>query len=130
VDGVVGQVTALAANTAQITLLTDPNSGIPVVVHDSRVRGILAGTGSRKELELRYLPSNAEVAEGDRLFTSGLGGVYPKGLLAARVSEVVRNPHAPFAEITAEPAVAVNRLEDVLLLETQPATPSTGGGDS
>jgi rod shape-determining protein MreC len=118
-EGVVGQITALAPNTAQVTLLTDPNSGIPVLVRRTRVRGLLFGTGNRNRLELRYVPSNAEVAKGDHLVTSGLGEVYPKGLLAARVIEVVRNPHAPFAEITARPVVAVNRLEDVLLLETQ-----------
>lgn len=119
VEGVVGQVTELAPNSAQVTLLTDPNSGIPVVVRRSRVRGILFGTGNRERLELRYVPSNAEVAEGDELVTSGLGEVYPKGLLAARVTQVVRNPHAPFAQITARPVVSVTRLEDVLLLETQ-----------
>lgn len=126
VEGVVGQVTALAPNSAQITLLTDPNSGIPVVVRRTRVRGILFGTGNRNRLELRYVPSNAEVSQGDELVTSGLGEVYPKGLLAARVTEVVRNPHAPFAKITAQPVVAVNRLEDVLLLETR--APDGGSG--
>ncbi|MFA9462113.1 rod shape-determining protein MreC [Thiohalorhabdus methylotrophus] len=116
-EGVVGQISALAPITAQVILLTDPNSGIPVLVRDSRVRGILAGTGSKDRLELRYVPTSAQVEAGDELVTSGLGGVFPKGLQAARVVEVVRDPHSPFAEITARPAVPVSRLEDVLLLE-------------
>ncbi|HKJ87973.1 MAG TPA: rod shape-determining protein MreC, partial [Gammaproteobacteria bacterium] len=110
--GVVGQVSAIAPLTAQVILLTDPNSGIPVLVRDSRVRGILAGTGSKDELQLRYVPTSAQVEAGDLLVTSGLGGVFPKGLKAARVVKVVRDPHSPFAEITARPSVPVSRLED------------------
>ncbi len=115
--GVVGQVSAISPVSAQVILLTDPNSGIPVLVRDSRVRGILAGTGNKNWLKFRYVPASAAVEEGDELVTSGLGAVFPKGLIAARVTEVVRDPHSPFAEITARPAVPVSRLEDVLLLE-------------
>ena len=116
-EGVVGQVTAIAPMTAQVILLTDPNSGIPVLARQSRVRGILAGTGNKDLLELRYVPTSANVQVGDELVTSGLGAVFPKGLQAARVVKVVRDPHSPFAEITARPAVPVSRLEDVLLLD-------------
>jgi len=116
-EGVVGQVTAVAPLSAQVILLTDPNSGIPVLTRESRVRGILAGTGNKNRLELRYVPTSANIQVGDELVTSGLGAVFPKGLKAARVIKVVRDPHAPFAEITARPAVPVSRLEDVLLLD-------------
>jgi rod shape-determining protein MreC len=116
-EGVVGQVTAVAPLTAQVIVLTDPNSGIPVLARESRVRGILAGTGNKDLLELRYVPTSANVQKGDELVTSGLGAVFPKGLKAARVVKVVRDPHSPFAEITARPAVPVSRLEDVLLLD-------------
>ena len=115
-DGLVGQVGTLTPYSAQVILLTDPNSGIPVLVRNSRVRGILAGTGSKNRLELRYVPTSAEVAAGDTLITSGLGEVYPKGLVAARVTKVVQDPRAPFSEITARPVAPVAQLEDVLLL--------------
>jgi len=132
VEGVVGQITSIAPMTAQVVLLTDPNSGIPVLTRESRVRGILAGTGSKDLLELRYVPTSANVQVGDRLVTSGLGEVYPKGLQAARVIKVVRDPHSPFAEVTARPAVPVSRLEDVLLLDLEgegaPATPARQAG--
>ncbi|WP_176758769.1 rod shape-determining protein MreC [Thiohalorhabdus denitrificans] len=132
-QGVVGQVSSRSPLSAQVILLTDPNSGIPVLVRDSRVRGILAGTGSKDKLELRYVPSSARVKTGDILVTSGLGGVFPKGIKAARVEEVVRDPHSPFAEITARPTVPVSRLEDVLLLEQDTQEPPeqarTGNSD-
>lgn len=115
--GVVGQVSTIAPMTAQIILLTDPNSGIPVLASGSRVRGILAGIGNKNLLELRYVPTSANVEAGDQLVTSGLGGVFPKGLQTAQVVDVVRDPHSPFAEIKARPTVPVSRLEDVLLLE-------------
>lgn len=115
-DGLVGQIATLTPYSAQVILLTDPNSGIPVLVRDSRVRGILAGTGNKNQLELRYVPTSAEVTTGDTLVTSGLGGIYPKGLIAAQVTEVVQDPRSPFSEITARPVAPVSRLEDVLLL--------------
>jgi rod shape-determining protein MreC len=121
-EGVVGQVSALSPLSAQVILLTDPNSGIPVLVRNSRVRGILAGTGSKDSLQLRYVPTSAGIEAGDELVTSGLGAVFPKGLLTARVTEVVRDPHSPFASVTAHPAVPVSRLEDVLLLELKGGT--------
>lgn len=124
-EGVVGQVNALSLFTAQVILLTDPNSGIPALVRDSRVRGIIAGTGNKNWLEYRYVPTSAAVEAGDHLVTSGLGGVFPKGLPVARVTEVVRDPHSPFAEITAKPSVPVTRLEDVLLLELGEQGPET-----
>ena len=116
-EGVVGQISAIAPLTAQVILLTDPNSGIPVLARNSRVRGILAGTGNKDLLQLRYVPTSANIRKGDQLVTSGLGAVFPKGLKAARVVKVLRDPHSPFAEITARPAVPVSRLEDVLLLD-------------
>ncbi|MFP4560707.1 MAG: rod shape-determining protein MreC [Thiohalorhabdus sp.] len=122
--GVVGQVRSRSPLSAQVILLTDPNSAIPVLVQDSRVRGILAGTGSKDKLELRYVPSSARVEAGDILVTSGLGEVFPKGIKAARVQEVVRDPHSPFAEITARPTVPVSRLEDVLLLDLDTQKPA------
>jgi rod shape-determining protein MreC len=115
-DGLVGQISSLAPYSAQVILLTDPNSGIPVLVRGSRVRGILAGTGNKDRLELRYVPTSADVAPGDTLVTSGLGSVYPKGLVAARVTKVVQDPRSTFSEIQARPAAPVSRLEDVLLL--------------
>ena len=121
-QGAVGQVSTISPLSAQIILLTDPNSAIPVLVSKSRVRGILAGTGNKNLLELRYVPTSANVEAGDQLVTSGLGGVFPKGLKAARVVDVVRDPHSPFAEIKARPTVPVSRLEDVLLLEREGAT--------
>ncbi|MEF8793633.1 rod shape-determining protein MreC [Thiohalorhabdus sp.] len=121
-QGAVGQVSTIAPLTAQIILLTDPNSATPVLVSSSRVRGILAGTGNKDLLELRYVPTSANVESGDQLVTSGLGGVFPKGLKAARVVEVVRDPRSPFAKVKARPAVPLSRLEDVLLLEREDKT--------
>lgn len=118
-DGIVGQVTATSPLTSQIILITDPNSAVPVLVRDSRVRGILTGTGDRDLLKLRYVPNSSNVQVGDALVTSGMGQVFPKGLKAGRVVEVIREPHSPFLDVTARPAVPVSRLEDVLLLEQE-----------
>ncbi len=127
-DGIVGQVTATSPLTSQIILITDPNSAIPVLVRDSRVRGILTGTGDRDLLKLRYVPNSSNVSVGDVLVTSGMGQVFPKGLKAGRVDQVVREPHSPFLEVTARPTVPVSKLEDVLLLEQEARGDPNGTG--
>lgn len=117
--GVVGHISTLTPLSAQVTLLSDPDSAIPVAVQRSRARGILAGTGSTDRVKLRYIPVTATIRPGDSLVTSGLGGVYPKGLRVAKVIEVRRDPHAAFAEVVASPTASLGRLEHVLVLAAQ-----------
>ena len=85
--GLVGTVVSVGNRHARVLLATDLNSQIPALVEHSRLPTVVAGNNSRR-LELRYLPQNAAVRPGDRVITSGHGGMLPPGLAIGTVSSV------------------------------------------
>ena len=87
-DGLVGRVVETGQRTARILLLTDLNSRVPVVVEQSRIPAILAGDNS-DDPRLAYLPMNAVIKPGERIVTSGHGGMLPPGLPVGEVTAVV-----------------------------------------
>lgn len=119
--GVLGQVTRLYPVTAEVTLLVDKDGAIPVLNTRTQQRSVAFGglqlPGGGGALELRFLPSDADVQVGDALVTSGLDGVYPPGLPVARVAEVQRRAQAGFARILLEPAARAEGVRHVLLVE-------------
>ena len=90
-------------------LLTDLNSRVPVIVESSRYRAVLAGDNSDRP-RLIFLPTNAKVGIGDRIVTSGHGGMFPPGLAVGIVSAVSDG------EILIEPFVDFGRVEFVSIL--------------
>ncbi len=98
-EGLAGRVAEVGGGSARVLLITDINSRIPVVVESSRYRGILAGDNTEQP-QLVFLPKEASVEEGERIVTSGHGGVFPPGLPVGRVAgsgeDAIRV--APFAD--------------------------------
>jgi rod shape-determining protein MreC len=78
-DGLIGRVMEVGARSARVLLLTDINSRVPIYVERTRARAVLEGDNSDQML-LNYLPTGADVAVGDRIVTSGQGGIFPPGL--------------------------------------------------
>ena len=115
-EGLVGRVFKVGPSTASVLLLTDPNSRISVIGQEHRSGGILTGQGPGHELKLRYVNLNAPLRQGEVLISSGLAGIFPKGLPVARVTRVDRSEISLFLTVTAEPLVELGRLEDVLML--------------
>ncbi len=115
-QGVVGRVLRSSLTASTILLLSDSNSDIPVLGEKSRTPGILSGQGLGSFLDVRYVDINASIQEGELLVTSGLAGIFPKGLPAARVTSVERLGHSLFLSVTAEPLVNFDGLEEILLL--------------
>ena len=113
--GVLGQVTRSFPLTSEVTLLTDKDQAIPVEVQRSGLRAVLAGAGAGA-MELRFLPTNADVQPGDTLVTSGLDGVYLPGLPVARVAKIDRDNSFAFARIACDPLAGVERHGQVLIL--------------
>lgn len=112
--GVVGQVTRVYPIQAEVTLLTDKNQAIPVMLPRNGLRGVVFGAG-QGVLELRFVEANADIQVGDQLVTSGLDGVFLPGLPVATVSRVDRDVQA-FARIFCLPAAGVERAGQVLVL--------------
>lgn len=115
--GVLGQVTRVLPLLAEVTLITDKNHSIPVQVLRNGLRGIAYGSGDGSTLDLRFMPANAEIQAGDVLVTSGLDGVYPRGLPVATVLKVERDPAAAFAKIGLKPSALTNQHRQVLVLQ-------------
>lgn len=112
--GIVGKVQSLLPGTAKVMLLTDPGSTIAVRVQRNREEGLLEGKLDR--CALKYVSYYADIQEGDLLVTSGLDGIFPKGLPVATVVKVSKHEATAFQSVLAVPAVGLTRLEEVLVL--------------
>lgn len=126
-DGLVGRVVEVTPTSAKVQLLTDPVNAVGGLIQRTRVTGIVSGNlgaGAR----VRYLPLMADVVVGDQVVTSGMGGVFPKGIPIGRITAVERRSGALFQEASLQPAVDLSRLEEVLILMTLEANASSGAG--
>ncbi|MCZ7565731.1 MAG: rod shape-determining protein MreC [Burkholderiales bacterium] len=121
--GVLGQITRVHPLLAEVTLVVDKDHPVPVQVVRNGLRGVVYGSGDGATLELRHMATNAEVEVGDVLVTSGIDGVYPRGLPVARVTSVERDAAAAFADIRCQPAAEVGSNRQVLVLTAGEAAP-------
>lgn len=108
--GVVGQVVQVSDNYSKILLANAHSSAIDAIVQNSRVRGILKGTGEDGYI-LQYVLKNAKVKVGDKVVTAGIGGVFPAGIMLGTVSKVHSKRRGMFLDIIVEPAVDFARME-------------------
>jgi rod shape-determining protein MreC len=117
--GVLGQVTRVYLQSAEVTLLTDRDAAIPVLNSRTGVRSAAFGgtTGGPGLLEMRFMAGNADVQVGDLLTTSGVDGVYPPGLKVAKVAKVDRKIDTGFARIVLAPAALADGVRHILVLE-------------
>ena len=113
--GVVGQIIEVSPHVSNVLLATDATSGVDSLLQESRARGVISGTG-RGSYILKFVPREQEVKIGDRIVTSGIGGVFPSGLLLGSVGDVKRQNKGLFQEVEVVPAVDFSRLEEVLVL--------------
>ncbi len=116
-EGVVGQVVEVAPRVAKVLLATDPNSAIDVLDQRSRVQGILKGNGQNYIME--YVLKGTDVQKDDIIVTSGMNGLFPKGLVLGVVSKVIQGQRGMFQQIFVRPAVDFHQLEAVLLIPTE-----------
>ena len=114
-EGIVGLVTATSNHAAKTMLMLDRQSSIDALVQRSRARGVVRGTG-RERLEFEFVVRDSDVALGDEIVTSGLGGVYPKGLRIGRVSELEEAGGRLTKIAVVTPSVDLGRLEHVFVL--------------
>jgi len=118
--GVVGQVVSVTSKNAKVLLITDSHSGVDAIVQRSRARGIVAGSLENGPI-MKYVKRSDDLQEGDRLVTSGLDGVFPKGLLVGAVSKVNKKSIGLFQHVEVNLAVDPARLEEVLVVKGGPA---------
>ncbi len=118
-DGLVGRVTEVGATWSKVSAVIDPRTSVSVMVQRTRVNGMVRGrleSGTTSDvLELYYLPANSDLVPGDIIVTSGLGGIYPKGIMVGEITEVARSDEGDYnALLTA--AVDFNHIEEVMVI--------------
>jgi len=128
-DGIIGQVVRDQFFSAEALLITDIDHALPVEIVRNRLRTIAAGTGDLERLSLPFLPHNADVADGDILVTSGLGGTFPPGYPVGIINEISGDSGEPFLTISARPAAGLNRIREVLLIWPEPAAALRAAGE-
>ncbi len=113
--GLVGRVSEVGATWSRVLLITDVSSSVNAVTQSTRATGLLQGRADGLPV-LRDVPQSDTVSVGDTLFTSGLGGNFPRQILIGQITAVERNDYDLFQTATVQPTVDFDRLEMVLIL--------------
>jgi rod shape-determining protein MreC len=132
--GIVGRILMPTARAAKVQLIIDRDAAAGVLIERTRVAGVVTGVGSAEELgfragliDLNYVPGSADVKHGDRVVTSGIDGIYPKGLPVGEIQSAERAGGE--WRIRVKPSVDFAALEAVLVVLKAPAPPSETAGD-
>jgi rod shape-determining protein MreC len=114
-DGVVGQIVKVAPTTSRVLLLTDHTSGIAATIQRSRARGVVKGKGEGL-CSLEFTTREEDVKVGDIVITSGIGGVFLKGIPIGEVTMVKRGEYGIFQTVIIRPLVRLAHLEEALVV--------------
>ena len=114
-QGIAGQVIEVANHYSKVMLIIDRNSAVDALVQRTRARGVVKGE-STNQLRLAYVLRKKDVQVGDIVVSSGLDGIYPKGLRIGMVSEVIEHEADIFHEVFITPFVDFEKLEEVLVV--------------
>ena len=148
-NGVIGQIVESGLTTSTVRLITDENSSVSAMVQSSRAQGMLNGSATG-QLTLDLITTDQTVSVGDVVVTSGLGGVFPKGLPLGKVTNVEKNPGSLYLEVSVEAFASTENFEEVLVItsltesqeasaediqeadsqETSAVAPSSGSSDT
>ncbi|MCB1055748.1 MAG: rod shape-determining protein MreC [Acidobacteria bacterium] len=118
--GLVGRVVLVADPYAKVQLITDRAASVGALIQRTRRQGLVRGTGTG-ELELTYLPRQSDVRAGDRVVTSGIDGIFPRGIPIGTVASVETGSDL-FHRIHLAPAVDFGTLDHAYILE-RPGVP-------
>ena len=113
--GVVGHVVHASLKSSKVLLITDSRSAVDSLFQETRESGITVGTGD-DICEMKFVPISAKVSVGDNVVSSGLGGVFPKGLMVGTVVGVVKQDHELFQNIRVATSVDLSNVEEVIVL--------------
>jgi len=120
-DGLVGKTVAVTRGEARVLLLVDPGCKASALLQDSREHGVVAGVEQAftrdPRLVMTFVDRNAKIRANEPVFTSGLGGIFPKGIAVGNVTRVRLNPQTGmYQDVEIKPAVDFHKLEEVLVV--------------
>jgi rod shape-determining protein MreC len=115
-EGVVGRVIRVGHDFSDVLSLLDSSSAIDALLQRDRVRGVVEGQGGQ-QLAMKYLRRTDDVQEGDVIVSSGIGGLFPKGLNIGKVISVKKKNFGITQAVEVAPSVDFNRLEEVTVID-------------
>lgn len=115
-EGIVGRVIRVSKSVCDVVSLLDSSSAIDALLQRNRVRGVIEGQGGNT-LALKYLRRTDDVQEGDVIVSSGIGGLFPKGLSIGKVASVKKKNYGISQQVEVNPTVDFNRLEEVTIID-------------
>jgi rod shape-determining protein MreC len=121
-EGVVGQIVDVSGRYAKVLLIVDQNSAVDALVQRTRARGLLKGEFA-DQCRLEYVLRKEDVQVGDVVVSSGLDGVFPKGLRIGEIKEVSGETTEMFYTIAIVPFVDFEKLEELLVLPASEIIP-------
>lgn len=119
-EGLIGRVQRTGFHAAEVLLIADERVSLDATIPRSRARGRLRGTGLWPDyrLEMLHVLRTDDIQVGDRVVTSGLGFVFPRGIPIGRVSRVHASPDGQELIVEVEPSIDLSRIEEVLVVKT------------
>jgi rod shape-determining protein MreC len=114
-EGIVGKISRSSPVMAQVMMITDPGMSVDCRVERTRDRGLLSGSYSYSCL-LQYVNKGAQIKEGDLVVTSGLDGIFPRGLIVGMIQSIRSSEHGLFLEAVVTPAAKLSEIEEVVVI--------------
>ena len=117
-EGLVGHVISVTDNTAKVRTIVDTSSSISCLMSTNKDSIVCKGTlDNNSELKAMYIPTDANLVQGDSVDTSGLGGIYPKGIHVGTVKKIISTQNITDRYAIVETAVDFNKLNTVLVIK-------------
>lgn len=114
--GLVGHVVSVTSNTAKVQTIVDPSSAVSVIFESTGDNAICKGAIEKNTLKATYISTSAELLENDTVETSGMGGLYQKGIMVGTVSKIENTKNVIDKYAIIKPAVDFDKLETVLVI--------------
>ncbi len=127
-QGLLGQTVEVTEHSARVRLIADQRSGVAAMIQATRAEGVVWGSLAGS-LRMDYVSRETTVVPGDLVLTSGMGGVYPKGLLIGEVTEIDTPENALFPRIAVRPSARLDGIEEVIVLVGANSAGDVGGGE-
>lgn len=115
--GLVGHVISVSENTCKVQVIIDSASTVSCSISTTNESIICKGTLENNQiLRASYIPTGAELIQGDSVYTSGIGGIYPKGIIIGTIKEIVTTSNITDRYAVVEPAVDFSKIDTVLII--------------
>lgn len=115
-NALVGRITAAGNSSSRAMLITDPASNIPSRFLESRMQGMVQGTGDDTCI-VKYISRNTEIKKGDVVISSGIGGIFPKSIYIGDIVVAEDSGAKLFKDIKLKPKIDFSKIEHVLIIK-------------